>query len=444
MPGQNGTHHKRLPYYQRLLSQKKDIVPIVVAHRDLVKKVLESNEFPNWGEKCLKLRFRYFESIGADWMILDGVNRSVACVAKGYKVPAFILRNEQNRQTLVAKMAKPGMQKSNPWFAGSVRCRPFEEGLKLLASHCSSTRAEYTVTLEEFFLRFMTGEEVSRSLRSTFYATSGVKRKGVKGKQVSAAIARMDVVNSMFGDGRDQQFAKLSERWRGDRYVIKAAVANKYQDDVMENALPADREDDEFMLEMLNLAEGVPAVDVFENASEAIRGDKKHALLACSKCGLCLNYVSNELKDDDEIAKAAVEEWGDAFQFASERLRGERWLLDLSFENRECEYGYWFASDELRRDFEVIKMWVEEIPRIIEAVPKDIPNFRDMAEYALLCALTPRHSEWMDWYLPHVWGVLSDSQKSYLSKWSDHPRVCRYITAKLRGDTEREARRFAR
>jgi len=101
---------------------------------------------------------------------------------------------------------------------------------------------------------------------------------------------------------------------------------------------------------ILSVSEGGHAL---QHASLRLRSDKKVVLRAVQTCGLALEFASEELQDDIEVVRAAIQplhEWlkGHPLRFASERLRDN---IDVVSEAMLHDPAAWrFASRRLRGD----------------------------------------------------------------------------------------------
>lgn len=92
--------------------------------------------------------------------------------------------------------------------------------------------------------------------------------------------------------------------------------------------------------------------DALEKASMAKRDDKNFVIEAVKVNGASLVFASERLRNDAEVAKIAIENDMNAFQYASENLRSNKDLVlhTVRMWGTPLEY----ASEELRNDKQVV------------------------------------------------------------------------------------------
>ena len=70
-------------------------------------------------------------------------------------------------------------------------------------------------------------------------------------------------------------------------------------------------------------SEGV-TFPAFSSVSSKLTSDKSFMLDIIEVSALCFQYASQELRDDDEVATAAINGWPNQIAFASERIRSSK------------------------------------------------------------------------------------------------------------------------
>lgn len=119
-------------------------------------------------------------------------------------------------------------------------------------------------------------------------------------------------------------------------------------------------------------------------APEHLRNDKEVVLAAVKWHPLQLAHASEDLRDDEHLATLAVSSsGGSAFQFCSERLRGERDLLNLALNpglnpHACCPEALRYASDELRNDKALIVQAVQRNRFVVNEAPPHLQLDRDV------------------------------------------------------------------
>jgi len=89
-------------------------------------------------------------------------------------------------------------------------------------------------------------------------------------------------------------------------------------------------------------------------ASDELKNNKEFVLKAASQNGLALQYASGELKHDIEIVLKAVSQNGLALQYASNELKNDKEIILIAISQNGLALRY--ASDELRNDKENVKL----------------------------------------------------------------------------------------
>ena len=102
---------------------------------------------------------------------------------------------------------------------------------------------------------------------------------------------------------------------------------------------------------------------------------------AVSQHGNALQFASEELRGDREIEMKAVSQHGYALCWAAEGLRGDREVVMKAVS--ECGRALEYATDELRGDREVVMKAVSENGYALECATEELRGNREMMEVAL-------------------------------------------------------------
>ena len=108
----------------------------------------------------------------------------------------------------------------------------------------------------------------------------------------------------------------------------------------------------------------------FENASEALRDDIEVAFAALECDDALFEWVSPRLRAEKEVVLAAVISNGAMIEWASEELRSNREVTVAAVES--SEYAIRYVSRDLQRDQGVLRIAMEHTPEVIESVSEDI------------------------------------------------------------------------
>ncbi len=121
-------------------------------------------------------------------------------------------------------------------------------------------------------------------------------------------------VVSKYGDAIEH----VSERLRDDRDVVLAAVQNPHYEFLLQFISPELRHDDEIIHLALKNSEYT-----IENAPEDIRDDKKIALEAVKMQGFVFKSLSERLKNDKEVALVAIKQDFNIYWHFSQEIKDE-------------------------------------------------------------------------------------------------------------------------
>jgi len=139
---------------------------------------------------------------------------------------------------------------------------------------------------------------------------------------------------------------------------------------------------------------------VFASEWLKVKGDKEVVLAAVNQHGEALEFASEEMKGDKEVVLAAVNVFGFALRHASEELKGDKEVV-LAAVNRHGR-ALQFSSDELKGDKEVV----------LAAVKKN------------------------GWALRHAFEELKGDKEVVLTAVNQHGEELRHASQELKGDKE--------
>ena len=118
--------------------------------------------------------------------------------------------------------------------------------------------------------------------------------------------------------------------------------------------------------------------DALEFASKDLIGDREIVWSAVRQDGCALEFASRELRCDHAFVLAAVEEKGSAFEFALEVLRGDREVGLAAVKQYGCALE--FASEEMRDDREVVLAAVNQSDDAFEFASEELRGNGNKAE----------------------------------------------------------------
>lgn len=98
-------------------------------------------------------------------------------------------------------------------------------------------------------------------------------------------------------------------------------------------------------------------------------------------CGLALEHVCSEFRDDDEIVLVAVRHTGAALQFASGRLKRHRQVVLAAVSNDG--YALSYASEDLRDDHHVVCRAVAQCGKALQFASRRLRDDPDVAMAAV-------------------------------------------------------------
>lgn len=138
-----------------------------------------------------------------------------------------------------------------------------------------------------------------------------------------------------------------------------------------------DNIDKERALYLINYIDGI-----FEHLSIDLRNDKQLALIAVKKKGKQLEFASEELKKDKEVVSFAIQSEIGSFKFANDSLKSDRSFIMEQIELPGDQMGLVFlnVSEELRDDKELA---LKAIKRNYTAFGWTSENLRNDKEFVI-------------------------------------------------------------
>jgi len=124
--------------------------------------------------------------------------------------------------------------------------------------------------------------------------------------------------------------------------------------------------------------------ETISHASKDLRADKDLVLRAMRGSfgnGNYLEYASRELKDDPDVALAAVKSDGSALEHVSARLRNDRKIVSTAVKSSGWALKY--ASKQLRADRKIVLSAVKQIGVVLEFASPDLKKDTGVVEAAI-------------------------------------------------------------
>lgn len=219
----------------------------------------------------------------------------------------------------------------------------------------------------------------------------------------------------MYKCGRGISLQGLDEKFRKDKDIVKEAVKRNGSD--LQYADRCLRDDEEIVRmallqsddggkniqyagekcrenrELLLLAQEKNEYYVLQWATETLRSDKEfvHRVLKSNKIlsGYNLEYVSDELKDDEETVLIAVNYSGAALQYASSRLRSNKDFVLAAV--RYDGFALRYADEKFWSDEEVVEAAVRSSACAVESA--SLKEDKELSKKRILEAVKERKIE---------------------------------------------------
>ena len=176
-------------------------------------------------------------------------------------------------------------------------------------------------------------------------------------------------------------------------------------------------------------------------APSELLADRKFMLKAVKKCGLSLEYASDELKNDEKIVLAAIQggdEWGTryafAFEYASEELRSNKEFVLKAVKVSEG-LALDSASEELKNDKDVVLMAVshgEEPSQFDPITALQFASTTMRADKDVVLAAVKRNG----WCLADASEELKADKEVVMAATINSPWSLTYASSALRADKE--------
>jgi hypothetical protein len=172
----------------------------------------------------------------------------------------------------------------------------------------------------------------------------------------------------------------MSEDDRANRSIMSMAVQQSSGGSGLNLKFASDELKDDFDFVRLAVQDCGSAL---EYASEQLASNREIVLTAVQATGHALLYCTNaSFRADREIVLTAVSTWGDALQVASPELQNDREIVRTAMQHSLSAIRY--ASDELKADPEIGLLAVQIYPDNMEFVTSDqVKGNKDVALTAL-------------------------------------------------------------
>ena len=194
----------------------------------------------------------------------------------------------------------------------------------------------------------------------------------------------------------------MKNQFANDREFMLALLA--YNGTYLEHASEELKADKEVIMAALQSGYSLP----YEHVSDTLKTDKDFLLEIVSLDAFCLEFFSEELKQDEQIVLAAAKHFGDAaLEFGAEKFKTNKNIITeavkssgkaLSFlaENEKNDknlvitavkhhgYALQYASEELRNDKDVVITAVGHNGNALQYASEELQNDKDVAMAALI------------------------------------------------------------
>ena len=168
-----------------------------------------------------------------------------------------------------------------------------------------------------------------------------------------------------------------SERLRGDPDIVTAALLSNGL--ALQYAPESIRRDPHFA--HLAVSHQEPVVTIRSYLPRTFYGDKALMMMAVERNYLSFRYVSDALRDDDELVRSVLKYHGEQLVYASARLRDDRDMVCLAVASvgRALEH----ASQRLQADREVVELALRNDGMALTSVHRQLQTCVEMVAIAV-------------------------------------------------------------
>jgi hypothetical protein len=190
-----------------------------------------------------------------------------------------------------------------------------------------------------------------------------------------------------------------------------------------------------FSVDLLKLMESKGCEWGINNLSEDIRDNKNAILLAFSNKWSTnlrrydLSYVSQRLRDDDDVAELAIDCWSDNYLLLSDRLKCKE-LLALNY-IKNCPENFQRISETLKSNKNFVLAAVDAKPEVIDHLQD---TFQTDPEIVML-AMQSYPGAYV-YYLSLAPPEFFHNKSNIIDIVSKYPMAIRYLSDELRNDRE--------
>ena len=135
----------------------------------------------------------------------------------------------------------------------------------------------------------------------------------------------------------------------------------------------------------------------FSLASKTFRKKKELALVAVAAKGTLLLDVSDAFKNDRDIVMAALKEFPEGYNYISDELKSDDEIIRLAFSGGSGSFIYDFLPDYLKQNRDYMRLAVKESPIMMRALPDSAK--RDRQFVLELVELNPG----ITWYIKDIY-----------------------------------------
>lgn len=158
-----------------------------------------------------------------------------------------------------------------------------------------------------------------------------------------------DVVLTALGNN-GESFEYASERLKGNVEFVNNALKSKTSTKILEYVSEEIKNNETIVKKAILINE-----DSIKYASDKIRNNKTIGSMVVKRCGDSFEGLGDKLKDDEGLLKIAIKtSYSRAFRYASNRLKDNKEIVKYAMLFNA--YSLQFASNRLQHDIELLRM----------------------------------------------------------------------------------------
>jgi hypothetical protein len=180
-----------------------------------------------------------------------------------------------------------------------------------------------------------------------------------------------EIVLAAIGLFNDEVFKYASDKLKDDREFVNYCIEN-HKGNILEFASERLRDDESLLLKAIKSVGG----QIMRAASDRLKNDKNIALIAIQSQAMAYTHISENLKTDEEVISILIEQKPDFFK-PPPIIRNNKELLIKAFKNAYPDSSNLlleYTSDELKNDTQVALAAIECSPRNIEYIGQKLKD----------------------------------------------------------------------